>query len=156
MESLYVIKEAACDRLHDIADEIRDKGGLPDNCIELTDKLTHIIKSTMSALDMYESGYSENDGYSERRSYDGGSSMSMGGSYGNANGGGYSERRGRSRVTGRFVSRDSGYSGRRGRYSMDDGEAGLMTELDAIMRDTNDNAVKQRIGELKKRMGGNQ
>lgn len=153
MESLYDIKDALCARLDEIADEIQQKGGLPDNCIEMTDLLTHSLKSVVTTLAMYEGGYSEDGGgYSGRHSY-GNMSMSDGGD-------GYSGRRGRSRTTGRFVSRDGGngggMSGRRGRYSMDEAESGMMSEIDAIIHDTNDGAVRQRLTELKKRMGGGQ
>lgn len=158
MESLYDIKDALCERLDEIADEIQKKGGLPDNCIEMTDLLTHSLKSVVTTIAMCEGGYSEDGGgYSGRNSY-GNASMSDGSSYGG--GDGYSGRRGRSRTTGRFVSRDGGngggMSGRRGRYSMDDAESGMMSEIDAIIHDTNDGAVRQRLTELKKRMGGGQ
>ena len=142
MESLYVIQDAVLDRLHDIADNIRESGDLHDSCIEMTDALTHTLKSVTTTIAMF-GGYSRDSGYSGNNSY-GGSSME---------GGGYSERRGRSPITGRFVSRDGhpGYSGRP-RYSRDSGEQDLMQELDQIMRDTSDNAVKQRIHSLKTKM----
>lgn len=146
MKCLHEIEDAVCDRLQEIADEIGEKGRLPDNCIEMTDYLTHTLKSIVTVCAMYESGYSEDGGYSGRGSYGNGSSMD-GGSYAD----GYSGRRGRSRTTGRFVSRDSSYSGRRG-YSRDDGGQSVIGEIDEIMRNTSDNAVKQRLEALKQRM----
>lgn len=158
MESLYAIQDAVLDRLHEVESEIERKGGLPDGCVELTDKLTHTLKSVVTILAMYEGGYSEDGGYSGNRSYEGGASMDMGGGSSGASMSGYSGRRGRSRTTGRFVSRsDGGYSGRRGRgYSRDEGQQNLMSELEQIAQNTQDNAVRQRLNEIRQRMGGGQ
>lgn len=145
MESLYIIRDAACANLDKIAEIVEREQCIPRQLLEEIDTLTHMLKSIETTLAMAESGYSGGDGYSGRHSYD--SSMSMdGGSYD----GGYSGRRGRSARTGRFVSRDGGMSGRRG-YSRDGGD--IMQELDDIMRNTSDNNMKQRLSALKQKMG---
>lgn len=98
--------------------------------IEIVDKLTHTLKSIKTTMAMMEAeggtGSSSRGGSYRQgeRSMEGGNSgrwypgyayaddMSRGsGSYAD---GGYSEQRGRSPSTGRYVSRDGGYSGHDG------------------------------------------
>lgn len=94
--------------------------------VDIVDKLTHTLKSlktTIAMMEAEEGGESRRSYAMEGRSMEGGNSgrwypgyayaddMSRGsGSYAD----GYSERRGRSPSTGRYVSRDGGYSGHDG------------------------------------------
>lgn len=95
--------------------------------VDIVDKLTHTLKSlktTIAMMEAEEGGESRRSYARDGRSMEGGNSgrwypgyayaddMSRGsGSYAD---GGYSERRGRSPSTGRYVSRDGGYSGHEG------------------------------------------
>lgn len=87
------------------------KAGRRCSDIDIADKLTHTLKCIKTTIAMIEAE-DEEGGESRRsmRSYDGGSRRSYeGGSYD-----GYSNRRGRSPRTGRYVSRNGGYSGHDG------------------------------------------
>ena len=135
MKSLEKIKEMVCDEL----DNIAKRGELSAGSLETADKLTHTLKSvvTIMAMEDYDEGGA---------SYDGGD--------GGAMGGGVSGRRGRSRTTGRYVSRDGGYSGRRG-YSRDGGMSydgardELMEHVDELMGMASDEPTKQMIRRFK-------
>lgn len=133
MEKLRKIREMVCDEL----DSIAKRGELSAGSLETLDKLTHTLKSidTVIAMGDYEGG----------ASYDGADGGAMGG---------VSGRRGRSRTTGRYVSRDGGYSGRRG-YSRDGGMSydgardELMEHVDELMGMASDEPTKQMIRRFK-------
>lgn len=133
-KSLNKIKEMLCDEL----DNIAKRGELSPGSLETVDKLTHSLKSvvTIMATEDYDEGGA---------SYDGADGGAMGG---------YSGRRGRSRTTGRYVSRDGGYSGRRG-YSRDGGMSydgardELMEHVDELMGMASDEPTKQMIRRFK-------
>lgn len=138
MKSLEKIKEMVCDEL----DNIAKRGELSAGSLETADKLTHTLKSivTIEAMEDYGDG----------ASYDGGNT---GGNTGG--GGGMSGRRGRSRTTGRYVSREGGgYSGRRG-YSREGGMSydgardELMEHVDELMGMADDEPTKQMIRRFK-------
>lgn len=127
MEKLRKIREMVCDEL----DSIAKRGELSAGSLETLDKLTHTLKSidTVIAMGDYEGG----------ASYDGAD--------GGAMGGGVSGRRGRSRTTGRYVSRDGGYSGRRydGGMSYAGARDELMAHVDELMGMADDEPTRAMI-----------
>ena len=131
MKSLVKIKEMVCDEL----DNIAKRGELSAGSLETADKLTHTLKSivTIEAME---------DEYGDGASYDGTDGGAMGG---------YSGRRGRSRTTGRYVSRDGGYSGRRydGGMSYAGARDELMSHVDELMGMASDEPTKQMIRRFK-------
>lgn len=128
MEKLRKIREMVCDEL----DSIAKRGELSAGSLETLDKLTHTLKSidTVIAMSDYDDGGA---------SYDGADGGSMGGMSG---------RRGRSRTTGRYVSRDGGYSGRGG-MSYDGARTELMSHVDELMGMATDEPTKQMIRRFK-------
>lgn len=115
------------EKLEECEGNIRAAGGMTVQDVEFLDKLTHMVKSlkaTIAMMEAEEGGESRRSYARDGRSMEGGNSgrwfpgyayaedMSRGsGSYAD---GGYSDRRGRSPSTGRYVSRDGGYSGHDG------------------------------------------
>ena len=88
-EKISRLLEAVERHTDTLSQEIQRNGGkIGNNVLDQLDKTAHIMKSLYCVMDMMGG-----DGYSQ----DGGPS-------------GYSGRRGRSRTTGRFVSRDGGNS----------------------------------------------
>lgn len=138
-KSLYKIKEMLCDAL----DEYAKKGDLTAGSLEAVDKLTHSLKSVETILAMRE--WDDEDG----ASYAG----PDGGGMGNG-GGGISGRRGRSRATGRFISRDGGYSGRRGYsrggMSYDGARDELVEHVEELMEMAKDEPTRQMIERFKR------
>lgn len=118
MDDLKILKnlcKKTMDKLTECDDNLRAAGTMSVQDIDVLDKLTHMAKSLKTTIAMMEA---EENGES-RRSYDGGMSgrrsYADGGSYADESyDGGMSNRRGRSPSTGRYVSRDGGYSGHDG------------------------------------------
>jgi hypothetical protein len=103
-EVLYDLQDMLCHELSEIA----GKGKLSIEGVDIVEKMTHSLKHIASVLAM-EEGYSGDGSYAEER-------RNPGESYR-----GYSSRRGRNRMTGRYMSR-VGYSG-----------DGLKDELERLM-----------------------
>lgn len=120
LEMLYGLCEIVTKRLEECWRTLEDTEEMTVLDIDLVDKLTHALKCIKTSIAMIEAE-EEDEGGASRRSYaregsyrsyayDGGSMRSRdGGSYD-----GYSGRRGRSPRTGRYVSREGGYSGHDG------------------------------------------
>lgn len=115
LETLYELCEIISEKLQECLNNLKAASGVMSvSDIEIVDKLTHAMKCIKTTIAMIEAE-EEEDGESRRsyrsmRSYEGGSRRSYEGSYDR----GYSNRRGRSPMTGRYVSRDGGYSGHEG------------------------------------------
>ena len=106
LETLYTLCEIISKKLEECARNLEGAETMSVMDIDVVDKLTHSLKCVKTSIAMIEA--EEEEGGSSRRSYNsyrGGSMRSREGSYD------YSERRGRDRNTGRYVSRDGGYSG---------------------------------------------
>lgn len=135
MKSLEKIKEMLCDALDDYA----KKGELTAGSLSAIDTLTHSLKSivTIMAMEDYDEGGA---------SYDGGNM-----------GGGMSGARGRSRTTGRYVSRDGGYSGRRDwrderGMSYDGARTELIEHVDELMGMAQDEPTRAMIRRFKSQL----
>lgn len=119
LEMLYGLCEIVAKRLEECWRALEGTEEMSVMDIDLVDKLTHTLKCIKTSIAMIEA--EEEEGGASRRSYardgsyrsyayDGSSMRSQdGGSYD-----GYSGRRGRSPRTGRYVSREGGYSGHEG------------------------------------------
>lgn len=122
------LKEMLCEELEQIV-----KGGeLTSSTLDAVQKLTHSLKSveTIMAMEDYSG---DESGRSYDGSYEGGS--------------GRSYRRGRSSVTGRYISRASG------RYSRDySGHDGLKEKLEELMEDAPDDQSRQELQRLINKM----
>lgn len=136
-KSLNKIKEMLCDEL----DNIAKRGELSPGSLETVDKLTHSLKSvvTIMAMEDYDEGGA---------SYDGADGGAMGG---------VSGRRGRSRTTGRYVSRDGGYSGRRDwrgerGMSYDGARTELIEHVDELMGMAQDEPTRAMIRRFKSQL----
>lgn len=122
LEMLYGLCEIVTKRLEECWRTLEGTEEMSVLDIDLVDKLTHALKCIKTSIAMIEDE-DENEGGASRRSYaregsyrsyNGGSMRSRdGGSYDDGSYG-YSERRGRSPRTGRYVSREGGYSGHDG------------------------------------------
>ena len=120
LEMLYGLCEIVTKRLEECWRTLEGKEEMTVLDIDLVDKLSHTLKCIKTSIAMIEAE-EEDDGGASRRSYaregsyrsyayDGGSMRSQdGGSYD-----GYSGKRGRSPRTGRYISREGGYSGHDG------------------------------------------
>lgn len=116
LDNLYELCEIVDGKLAESLENLKGANGVMTvSDIEIVDKLTHTlkcIKATIAMIEAEEEGEESYEGGS-RRSYEGGSRRSRrsyeGGSQRSYEGGN-SGRRGRSPRTGRYVSRDSGYS----------------------------------------------
>jgi hypothetical protein len=115
LEMLYGLCEIVTKRLEECWRTLEGTEEMTVLDIDLVDKLTHALKCIKTCIAMIEEE-DEDEGGASRRSYaregsyrgsayDGGSMRSYDG---------YSGRRGRSPRTGRYVSREGGYSGREG------------------------------------------
>ena len=119
LEMLYGLCEIVTKRLEECWRALEGTEEMSVLDIDLVDKLTHTLKCIKTSIAMIEA--EDDEGGASRRSYardgsyrsyayDGSSMRSQdGGSYD-----GYSGRRGRSPRTGRYVSREGGYSGHEG------------------------------------------
>ena len=130
MRYLEDLKDMVCEELEKIA----QKGELTTGTLDVTDKLTHTLKSITTIMAMEDSGYS-NDGGSYRGSYRG----EFEGATGPYAGDDASYRRGRSMTTGRYISRASS------RYSRDDG---MKAKLEELMNDAPDEHSRREIQRL--------
>lgn len=151
MEELYDLCETLEKDLAKTNDKLRMAGGeLSGSDLEYVDKLTHSIKSIKTTMAMIEA----DDGFSREGggSYAGGNRGGGGGR--SREGGGMSGARGRSRRTGRYVSREGGMSGRRG-YSREGGMSydgardELMEHVEELMGMADDEPTKQMIRRFK-------
>ncbi len=117
-------------------EKIRNAGGrVSSGDVEYIKTLTGALKNTKTALAML-------DEYGDGASYDGADGGSMGG--------GMSGRRGRSRTTGRYVSREGGYSGRRdGSISYDGARTELMEHVNEMMNMASDEPTRAMIRRFK-------
>lgn len=108
LDNLYELCEIVDGKLAESLENLKGaNGAMTVSDIEIVDKLTHTlkcIKATIAMIEAEEEGEESYEGGS-RRSYEGGSRRSR-----RSYEGGNSGRRGRSPRTGRYVSRDSGYS----------------------------------------------
>jgi len=132
MRYMEDLKEMLCKELEGIV----KKGELTAGSLDAIDKLTHSIKSVVTVMAMEEGGYSNDGSYEGRGSYDG--------SYRSYDGGSY--RRGRSMTTGRYVSRDAGYSRE---YSR---EGGMREKLEELMDQAPDEHTRQELQRLINKM----
>lgn len=118
MKAMYDLRDMLCKEL----DELARKGELGAGDLEIAHKLTDTIKN----IDKIECLEGE-DGYSSRYSRDGNWEADMRGTYG----------------------RGSSYRGRHrdamGRYSRTDGVEHLREQLDRMMRETNDERVRDAL-----------
>lgn len=153
MEELYDLCETLEKDLAKTNDKLRMAGGeLSGSDLEYIDKLTHSIKSIKTTVAMIEA----DDGFSREGggSYAGGNRGGGGGGGRSREGGGMSGARGRSRRTGRYVSREGGMSGRRG-YSREGGMSydgardELMEHVEELMGMADDEPTKQMIRRFK-------
>ena len=112
IDMLYELCEIISEKLRECLENLKAASGVMSvSDIDIVDKLTHAYKCIKTSIAMIEA--EEEEGGESRRSYEGGSRRSRrsyeGGSQRSYEGGN-SGRRGRSPRTGRYVSRDSGYS----------------------------------------------
>lgn len=128
LEILYGLCKIVMEKLGECEQNLSRTKDMSVSDIEIVDKLSHSLKSIKACIAMMEEeedegGMSERSyrsgarGRSNRRSREGGSyegGSYEGGSYEGSYEGGASGRRGRSPRTGRYVSRDGGYSGHGG------------------------------------------
>lgn len=131
MKSLEKIKEMLCDALDDYA----KKGELSAGSLSAIDTLTHSLKSvvTIMAMEDYDEGGT---------SYDG-SNM----------GGGMSGARGRSRTTGRYVSRDGRRDWRDERgMSYDGARTELIEHVSDLMDKARDEPTRAMIERFKREL----
>lgn len=132
MHAMYDLKKMLCKEL----DEFAQKGELSAGDLDAVDKLTHSIKSIVTIMAMEDSGYSNDDGYSNARRRD-----SMGRYADGYSGRYYDGENSEGGYSGRRYS-DGGYSGRR--YSRDEGKSHMMHQLEKLM----DNASTQEDREI--------
>lgn len=111
LDMLYALCEIISRKLEECKTNLEGSDTMTVSDIEIVDKLTHAYKCIKTSIAMIEA--EEEEGGESRRSYEGGSRRSRrsyeGGSQRSYEGGN-SGRRGRSPRTGRYISRDSGYS----------------------------------------------
>lgn len=119
MKTYHELKDMLCEEL----DEITRKGELTAGSLDTVDKLTHSIKSLETIIAMNE-GESEYYPYMGSRAYQGG-----------GNGGGTSNRNGRSNAR----------RGRGGRYSRADARAEMIDDLRDMMQDAPDDHTRQKF-----------
>lgn len=132
MHKVYELKEMLCDEL----EAYGDKDKLDMGSLEIVDKLAHAIKNLDKIIESYEE-----EEYSSRMSYDGGSYENDGMSYARNRGGRYSRERGSYARGGN--GRGRGSNARRdsmGRYSSHGDIAGELREL---MQEAPDNARQE-------------
>lgn len=144
IDMLYELCEIISEKLRECLENLKAASGVMSvSDIDIVDKLTHALKCVKTTLAMIEE---EEDGESyeggsqrSRRSYEGSRRSYEGGSRRSYEGGN-SGRRGRSPRTGRYVSRDSGYSSHDG--------------LEDIMEDIQDmpEAEKRRLKKMLEQM----
>ncbi len=125
VEKLYRLRDMLCKEL----DEIADTGKLSQTNVQMADTLLHAVKNLDKVVMVEEGGSSYDGSYESYGSYDDG-----GGSY----------RRGRSRTTGRYVSRDSGdmsrnsyegsYRSSRGGYSRAEDKERMAADIRKMMK----------------------
>ena len=116
------LKHMLCEEL----EQVMEKGEITNSSLEQIDKLTHSIKSLATIMAMEDAGYSG-------MSYDDG----YNGSYA----------RGRSRMTGRYISRD-GYANRgySSRYSRDgDKREQFAMQLEELMEKAPDEKTRNQL-----------
>ena len=120
LEMLYEAEAHFFKRLGECLEQLRQSEDMSVLDIDIMDKLMHSIKSTGCSIDREEektggSAFAR-EGSNRSRAYEGSmrSRAYEGSNRSRAYEGGYSERRGRSPRTGRYVSRESGYSGHDG------------------------------------------
>ena len=123
LEMLYGLCEIVTKRLEECWRTLEGTEEMTVLDIDLVDKLTHTlkcIKTSIAMIEEEEEGGSSRayarEGSNRSRAYEGSmrSRAYEGSNRSRAYEGGYSERRGRSPRTGRYVSRESGYSGAEG------------------------------------------
>lgn len=137
MRYLEDLKDMVCGELEKIA----QKGELTSGTLDVTDKLTHTLKSITTIMAMEEGGYS-NDGGSYRGSYRGQFEGATGPYAGDDGSYEASYRRGRSMTTGRYISRAAS------RYSRD----GMKEKLEELMESAPDEHTRQEIQRLISKM----
>lgn len=123
MHKLYELKEMLCKEL----EEYGSKGELTAGSLDVVDKLAHAIKNLDKIIEAYEE-----EGYSNRDSYD----YARGG-----NRGGGRSNRGYSREGGSYAQRRDSM----GRYSRDgySYNDGMIEELKGLMEDAPDERTRQ-------------
>ena len=114
LDMLYALCDIVTKKLEECKTNLEATDTMTGSDIDIVDKLTHTLKCIKTSIAMIEAedeeGGESRRSYRSMRSYEGGSRRSYeGGSYD-----GYSNRRGRSPRTGRYVSRVGGYSGHDG------------------------------------------
>lgn len=127
MKTYYELKDMLCGEL----DKFTKKSEINPQSLDMIDKLTHSIKSLGMIISM-----NEQDGESEMYPYFGNRAYQNGG-----NGGGMSNRRGRSNAQ-RRDSRGR-YSNRT--YSRDEAKDEMLEDLREIMQDAPDEHMKSKI-----------
>ena len=125
------LKNILCTEIDETIDSIMKNGKMSMTDLEVLDKLTHSLKSTITTMAMEEGGYSYNGGYSGARGRSGMSRYAYEGNSGRYYEGGNS---GRYYDDGGYSGRrynDGGYSGRR--YSRDEGKSQMIYQFEKMM-----------------------
>ncbi len=136
MEKYRELRERICEELDEVAHEIKEKRELSDKEIEVIHKLTDIVKNIDKIHMLDEDGYS-GAGEWEAKGH-------FGDEYARHHDGGSSYARGRKRDSMGRYSRDS----RRmndGRYSRDDGKEHMISKLEDMLDDVDNDRVKSAI-----------
>lgn len=133
LKDLHELCETLSQEVGEANEKIRAAGGkLSAGDLEYIDELTHSLKSIKTTMAMMES---EGEGYSYEGSYRGMSRNSYA--------------RGMSPITGRYVSRDGGYSNRRpdysGRYSRDGEKEQYLAKLEEVLESAPDDATRNKV-----------
>ena len=112
LETLYELCEIVSKKLEECCENLRGSDTMTVSDIEIVDKLAHALKCIKASIAMIEAEDEEDESSERSYAYRGRTMRGRdGGSYGD---GGYSGRRMRSPRTGRYVSREGGYSGHDG------------------------------------------
>ena len=115
LDTLYELCEHISKKLEECCENLRGTDTMTVQDIDVVDKLAHAMKCIKTSIAMIEA--EEEEGGSSNRAYarEGSNrSRAYDGSMRSQAYDGYSGRRGRSPRTGRYVSRESGYSGHDG------------------------------------------
>lgn len=123
-KSMYDLRDMLCEEL----DEIARKGDLGAGDLDIVHKLASTIKNLDKIEMMEDDGYSRDGDYSRRYSRDGDWDADMRGTYG----------RGSS-----YARRGTHYV--RGHYSRADATENLRSQISDLMRETDDDRVKEAL-----------
>lgn len=140
MHELYELKDKLCEELKNYA-----KKDVTASSLTMVDTLAHALKNIDKVIEKYEE---EEEEYSSRRSYDGGS---MRGSYGGSMmAGSYGMRSNRGNSRGSYARRRDSM----GRYSREgsSGDEDMIMELQDLMRNAPDERTRMKIQSIMQKM----